>query len=181
MGKMIITHEKSWDLVVPQALWAYRIAEKEGTKFSPYHLVYGKEALLPLDVEIPALQLLMKLDENPDLTYPNRLLDMQEAQSDRMKAVEHYTQAQEKNQWKVNKKFKDKEMNKGDLVMRYDSRLDFTFKTRFMTKWEGPYLVVQKLANGSYQLADLDGSLHKNRGNGLRFKKYVVRVRWAHE
>ena len=104
-----------------------------------------------MDVEIPALHLLMKLDENPDLTYTNRLLDMQEAQLDR-------------------------EINKGDLVIRYDSRLDFTFKTRFVTKWKGPYLVVQMFANASYQLADLDGSLHKNGVNGLRLKKYVVRI-----
>ena len=60
--------------------------------------------------------------------------------------------------------------------MRYDSKLDFTFKTWFMTKWEGPYLVVKKFINGSYQLTDLDGRLHKNRVNGLRLKKYVVRI-----
>lgn len=145
MGKMMKTHEKSWDLVVSWALWAYRVAEKEGTQFSPYHLIYGKEALLPLEVEIPALQMLMKLSESPNLaTYDNRLPDMQEAQLDRLKAVEHYTQVQEKNQWRANQKFKDKDINEGDLVVRYDSKLDFTFKTRFVTKWEGPYLVVQK-------------------------------------
>lgn len=45
IGKIMQTHEKSWDLALHQALWAYRVAVKEGTQFPPFHLVYGKEAL----------------------------------------------------------------------------------------------------------------------------------------
>lgn len=40
----------------------------------------------------------------------------------------------------------------------------------------GPFNVVKKYSNGSYQLSDLDGSLHSNRVNGFRLKKYVVRI-----
>ena len=87
---MIRTYEKSWDLALLGALWAYRIEVKEGTQFSPYHLIYGKEALLPLEVEILALQMLMKLEESPNQMYENRLLDMQETQLDRLKAIEQY-------------------------------------------------------------------------------------------
>ena len=35
IGKIIRIQEKSWNLALPGALWAYRIAE--GTQFSPYH------------------------------------------------------------------------------------------------------------------------------------------------
>ena len=62
---------------------------KEGMQHSPFQLVFDKEALLPLEVEIPALQMLMKLAEKSNVAYENRLLDMQEAQLDRLKAVEH--------------------------------------------------------------------------------------------
>ena len=35
---------------------------------------------------------------------------------------------------------------------------------------------MKKFTNGSYQLEDLDGIMHKNRVNGLRLKKYEVRI-----
>ena len=53
--------DKNWDLELPSALWAYRTSVKTSTGFTPFHLVYGKEALLPIEVELPAVKLLEKL------------------------------------------------------------------------------------------------------------------------
>ena len=73
LTKVTSHHGKNWDLELPCALWAYRTAVKTGTKFSPFHLVYGKEALMPIEVEIPAIKMLLKLiDEVPDY-YVERL------------------------------------------------------------------------------------------------------------
>ena len=118
----------------------------------------------------------MKITEKSDVAHENILLDMQEAQLDRLKVLEYYALTLERNQWRVNQKFKDKEIREGDLVLRYDSKLDFTFRTRFVTKWEWPFHMKKKFTNGSYQLEDLDGVMHKNRVNGLRLKKYNVRI-----
>ena len=38
-----------------------------------------------------------------------------------------------------------------------------------------PFVVHKKYANGSYQLKDVDGTLHPYRVNGWRLKKYVTR------
>ena len=68
---------------------------KTGTKFSPFHLVYGKEALMPIEVEISAIKMLLKLtDEVPDY-YKERLLYLQQVQLDRFLAMEHYANMQE--------------------------------------------------------------------------------------
>ena len=48
-----------------RVLWAYKVAVKSGTQFSPFHLVYGKEAIMPLDVEIPALKFLVEEGYEP--------------------------------------------------------------------------------------------------------------------
>ncbi|MCO5554568.1 hypothetical protein L7F22_008098 [Adiantum nelumboides] len=50
LSKVTEHQGKNWDLEVPSALWAYRTAVKTGTGFTPFHLVYGKEALLPVEV-----------------------------------------------------------------------------------------------------------------------------------
>ena len=46
---------------LPGALWAYRTSVKTSTGFTPFHLVYGKEALMPVEVELPAVKMLEKL------------------------------------------------------------------------------------------------------------------------
>ena len=76
----------------------------------------------------------------------------------------------------MNRRFKDKEIRVGDLHIRYDGKLDHTFKTRFITKWKDPFKVQEKFANGSYQLEDLDGKQHNRRVNGLGLKKYFMRI-----
>ena len=54
LTKVTEHHGKNWDLEVSSALWAYRTLVKTSTGFMPFCLVYGKEALLQLEVKIPA-------------------------------------------------------------------------------------------------------------------------------
>ena len=42
-----------------------------------------------------------------------------------------------------------------------------------INRWEGPFVVHDCFDNGSYQLKDMDGTLHELRVNGWRLKKYV--------
>ena len=42
-------------------LWAYRIAVKTATSFSPYQLVHGVESLLLVECEFPSLKLAVEL------------------------------------------------------------------------------------------------------------------------
>jgi hypothetical protein len=43
------------------ALWAYRTSVKTTTSFSPFQLVYGLEAILPIECQIPSLKLVVQL------------------------------------------------------------------------------------------------------------------------
>ncbi|MCO5606023.1 hypothetical protein L7F22_060210 [Adiantum nelumboides] len=95
--------------------------------FTPFHLVYGKEALLPVEVELPVVKMLEKLLGQSSDAFKEKLLQLQEVQLDRMSALEHYGQMQEKALKKINEKVKSKGIKKHDLVLRYNSQLDKTF------------------------------------------------------
>jgi hypothetical protein len=43
-------HPRRWHEVLSEALWAHRISCHGVTKTSPYHLVYGQEAVLPWEI-----------------------------------------------------------------------------------------------------------------------------------
>ena len=95
---------------------------------------------------------------------------------DRMKALEYYEKMQDKVLARVNKKVKEKGITKGDLVLRYNSKLDKTFQKKFQIKWEGPFLVLKDFPNCTYQLADMDGTPHASEVNGLQLKIYHARL-----
>ena len=56
--KMVVTN-KDWHEMLPFALHAYCTAVRTSTGTTPYSLVYGMEAVMPLEVEIPLLRVLM--------------------------------------------------------------------------------------------------------------------------
>lgn len=48
-------------------LWAYHTSVKDVIRFSPFQLVYGLKATLPIECEIPSLKLAIELLPNTTL------------------------------------------------------------------------------------------------------------------
>ncbi|PKI67353.1 hypothetical protein CRG98_012250 [Punica granatum] len=55
--KMMVNY-KDWHEMLPYALLAYRTSIRTSTGATPYSLVYGMEAVLPIEVEIPSMRIL---------------------------------------------------------------------------------------------------------------------------
>ena len=51
---------KTWHDMLPLALMAYRTSIRTSTGVPPCSLVYGMEAVIPVEVEIPSLRILME-------------------------------------------------------------------------------------------------------------------------
>ena len=58
---------QTWDKHLNAALWAYRTSFKASLGYTPFHLVYGQEAILPIEVELSSLRVLVKKDGNVTL------------------------------------------------------------------------------------------------------------------
>ena len=55
LKKTVTKHKRDWHDRLFEALWAYRVIVRTPTQSTPYSLVFGTEAVLPLEVELPAL------------------------------------------------------------------------------------------------------------------------------
>ncbi|KAJ9128440.1 hypothetical protein P3X46_035023, partial [Hevea brasiliensis] len=57
---------RDWHDMLTYALQAYRTSVRTSTGATPYSLVYGMEAVLPIEVEIPSLRILKEsgIDES---------------------------------------------------------------------------------------------------------------------
>ena len=51
LAKTLQTSDSEWDQLIPSVLFAYRTLKQESTKQTPFYLVHGREAQLPVDLE----------------------------------------------------------------------------------------------------------------------------------
>lgn len=56
MKKIVDEDRKDWDHKLSSALWAYRTTYKMATRKTPFSLVYGLEAIVPLEYIVPTLR-----------------------------------------------------------------------------------------------------------------------------
>ncbi|MCO5548920.1 hypothetical protein L7F22_002383 [Adiantum nelumboides] len=141
-------------------------------------LVFGKEAILPIEMQLASLKILAttKNEGHPGDQLKQRILDLEKLDLDGEMAIEHYAMQAEQRRHKFNEGFKDKELKRGMLVLRYDNRFDTRKDKKFMSRWNGFYFIRKKYTFGSYRLQDISGKLHRTRVNGWRLKSYFQRI-----
>ncbi|MCO5609774.1 hypothetical protein L7F22_064006 [Adiantum nelumboides] len=174
--KHVRDRPQDWDKHLTAALWAYRTSFKVSTQFMPYHLVYGQESLLPIEVELGSLRVLARETTSSKEKLEQRFLDLQRLELDRETATDYYITQANKKREQFNNKIKEKKLEEGMLVMRYDIRLDLSHSKKFFQRCEGPYVIFKKFKNGSYRLQDLSGKIRKYPVNGWRLKEFFQRI-----
>lgn len=73
------------------ALWVDRVTPKPSLNTSAYFLVYSKEAILPPNMYLHALQLSQESQGKPFQLVRRRMDDHHKLQEERMKAKEKFT------------------------------------------------------------------------------------------
>ncbi|MCO5566944.1 hypothetical protein L7F22_020627 [Adiantum nelumboides] len=174
--KMVESKPKRWDNFLDGAIWAYRTTYRDATQFTLFHLVYGQEALQPIELNIPTIKLTGRQEQNNDEAWIDRLLNLVELEWKREAAYHCYKKKALQLKDKLNEGIKDKEIKEKSLVLRYNNALDNRFDAKFERRWEGPFIVKKAFTGGYYQLMDLNGKEHPRKVNGYRLKPYLSRI-----
>jgi len=58
--KLLEDTKKNWDSKLKYALWADRVTTKKSTRNSPFKLVYGTEAVSPIQLTLPVVKFLQE-------------------------------------------------------------------------------------------------------------------------
>ncbi|XP_038996868.1 uncharacterized protein LOC120121584, partial [Hibiscus syriacus] len=159
--KKIITKatetNRDWHEKLPFALLAYRTSVRTSTGATPFSLVYGMEAVLPVEVEIPSLRVLMELKLDEADWVQSRFDQLNLIEEKRLRAICHGQMYQRRMIRAYDKKVRPREFREGDLVLKKILPMQKDFRGKWMPNWEGPYVVKKAFSGGALVLTEMDG------------------------
>lgn len=167
--KFIGRNKSTWSKYLDTCVFAYNTSQQDSTKFTPFQLMFGRKATLPIDINIQK--------NSKDLIKGVNFEDIEELNKERerrlQKAKANIVDAQRKQKKHYDtKRAKPLCYKTGALVLVKD----FTRKKRkggkLDPKWIGPYVIQKKLTRGVYTVA-LQNDLSKTRKvTGAHLKLY---------
>nr|CAE04479.3 OSJNBa0029L02.20 [Oryza sativa Japonica Group] len=176
--KKIEEHPKRWHEVLSEALWAHRISKHGATKVTPFELVYGKEAVLSVEVNLGSLRYI-KQDDLSSEDYKTLMGDnLDEVIDKRLRALEEIEKEKKRVAKAYNKRVKGKLFQVGDLVWKTIFPLGTRSKEfgKWSPSWEGPYRVCGIVRGNAYFLETLQGERFQRAINGKYLKQYFPSV-----
>ena len=121
--------------------------------------MYGCEAVLPLEIQIPSLRVALTTRMADEEKYRLHLQELEALDDKRLQVQQQIKFYQARIFRAFNRKVRERIFNKGDLVLAVRRPMVMTHKTKgkFQSKWEGPFVVESVYSNGAYRLIIQDG------------------------
>ena len=85
---MVSSHKSDLSDKLPEALWAYRTTVRGPTHSTPFPLVYGCEAVVPLEVQIPSLRVSLQNEMTQESNVKLRLQELDNLDERRLEALQ---------------------------------------------------------------------------------------------
>ncbi|XP_070010751.1 uncharacterized protein [Nicotiana sylvestris] len=152
----MIQSSRQWHEKLPFALLGYRTSVRTSVEAIPYLLVYGTEAIIPAEVEIPSLRIIVEAEIEDSEWVKTRLEQLTLIAEKRMAAVCHEQLYQQrmargynKNVWPVN-------FQVGQLVLRCILPHHKEAKGKSTPNWKGPYIIKILFPKGALYLRDIE-------------------------
>ncbi|GKV25969.1 hypothetical protein SLEP1_g35338 [Rubroshorea leprosula] len=163
-------HKARWADKLNNALWAYRTTSRTATGETPYHLAFGTETVIPIEIGVPSFRV-THFDEgrNGELLRENLDLLDEVREKARLRTLVY----KQKIANFYNKRVRPRTFKVGDLVLRKAGLTGF--KTRFeklAPNWEGPYIVAEVPHPSAYILRDTEGKRVPRVWNVNNLKKF---------
>ena len=81
--------QDDWDDKVPAVLWAYRTTYKKSSSHTPFKMVYGQEAIIPLQFKHQAPEIAKVLKLNLSKAKEYMLFHIQNLEEDIFNSIHH--------------------------------------------------------------------------------------------
>ncbi|RVW77328.1 Pol polyprotein [Vitis vinifera] len=172
--RRMVETSRDWSEKLPFALWAYRTSFRTSTGATPYSLVYGMEAMLPVEIEMGSLRVALE-QQIPEADWAQARFDQLNLLDERrLRAADHVRAYQRKMARAFKKRVKPRPLQIGDLVLKVIRGLIRDPRGKFRPNWSGPYFIRELTPEGAAWLMDLDGNRFSEPTNVDQLKRYYV-------
>jgi hypothetical protein len=103
-------------------LWAYRTTCKKLPMHTPFKLVYGLEAVVPMEYLVPRLRIATFTDMDDTSVVQERLAQLVKLEEDRFIAGFHQQVQKEREKAYHDRRIRKKAFKKGDIVLVYENK-----------------------------------------------------------
>ena len=115
LKKKVAANRKNWPDMLDQVLWAYRTTPQEATQQSPYSLVFGMEAVTPMELIQPSLRTRSYAEGDNNYARAAELEFIKEARERARARTEEYQKCVKR---AFDKKVVPRNYYPGDLVLK---------------------------------------------------------------
>jgi len=171
-----------WVDFIPWVLFADRTTIHGPTGYTPFYMVYGREAVLPIETKYPTWRTLgwdKVLDRETLLLYRTRQIMMRNEDLEESRLRKDRRRREGKEYFDNHHQIRKEPLKVGDLVLVYDIQhmdVDKSSSTKLMWRWSGPYRVREaNQLKGYYFLEELDGTLIRRSYQANRLRRFVKR------
>ncbi|XP_070001991.1 uncharacterized protein [Nicotiana sylvestris] len=137
-------------------------------------LVYGTEAVIPAEVEIPSLRVIQEAELDDAEWVKSRYEKLALIDEKRMNVVCHGQLYQNRMSRAFNKRVKPRKFTPGQLVLKKIFPYQDEAKGKFSPNWQGLYMVHRVLTGGALILAEMDGEVWSKPINADAVKRYYI-------
>ena len=167
-----------WSDHLVDVLWVCRSSMKTAMGFSPFSLVYGIEAISPVELVIPTPRVVFEesQEESENTNNERRLADLEGVEEERELAKKRSQRYQQRMTRAYAQAVRPRMFTEGQLVLRMAEhvRRNLPGPSKFTPKWEGPYIISAAHESGYYYLTKEDGTVLTKPINGKWLKQYFA-------
>jgi len=142
LGTLDTVRKQCWSQHITYLVHAYNCTKNDSTGYSPYHLMFGREARLPIDICFG-----ISPSGETETSYQQYVARMRkELQKAYQMASDAATKSHLKNKARYDHRVRDLPLEKGDRILIRNMGLKG--KHKLQDRWKSiPYVVVEKLPN----------------------------------
>ncbi|XP_055961466.1 uncharacterized protein LOC130015405 [Mercurialis annua] len=139
LKKNVSRTKRDWHERLGEALCAYRTTHRTATGATPYSLVYGTEAVLPLECQVPSLRIAIQEGLSSNENARLRLEELEALDEKRLEAQQRLECYQARMSKAFNKKVRPRSFQLGDLVLaiRRPKIISRRMGNKFLSNWDG--------------------------------------------
>ena len=171
-----------WPSVTPYTFWADRATTRKSTGHSPFYMAHGVEPVLPFDITLATFLV-------PDITdklstadlITTRTRQLQRREDDLAAIHSNVLKSRFESVRQFERQFentiRDYNFGPGAFVLIRNSSVENDLGRKAKPRYIGPMVVLRRTKNGSYRLAELDGTISNLRFATFRLVPYHARSR----